>query len=158
MYIPKRVRLVKLKEKGKSLFANQDFKKGEVIFKFKGEIKSYKELIPEESEYALQIDDDKFIDSRYYVVSDYINHSCDANLRVDLKNLSFVALRNIKKKEEITYNYLTTEYDLARDNLDFECKCNSKDCLGRIKGFKFLTKLQKLKLKPSLAPFLKKRI
>jgi hypothetical protein len=63
--------------------------------------------------------------------------------------MNFVALRNIKKGEEITYNYLTTEYDLVRDNLDFDCKCGSKN--GRIKGFKFLTKSQKLKLKPLLS-------
>jgi len=158
MYIPKRIRLVKLKDKGKSILANQDFKKDEVIFKFKGELKTYDEMPFEGSEYALQIDEDKFLDSKYYVVSDYINHSCNPNLKIDFKNLSFVAIRNIKKGDELTFHYLTSEYDMVRDKLDFDCKCNSKDCIKRVKGFKFLNKTQKLKLKPILAPFLKKRI
>ena len=154
MRIPKHLKFIRTKDKGRTLLANRDIKKGEIILKLKGIMKKCSEASVE----SVQIDDDKFIDSKYYYPEDYINHSCDPNTKIDFKTMNFVALRNIKKGEEITYNYLTTEYDLVRDNLDFDCKCGSKNCFGRIKGFRFLTKSQKLKLKPLLSPFLKKKI
>ena len=77
---------------------------------------------------------------------------------MDLKEMNYTAIKDIKKGEEITYNYLTTEFDLVRDNLDFNCLCKSKNCLKHIKGFKFLTEKQKLKLKPLLSPFLRKKL
>ena len=152
MYIPKHLKSIKIKGKGRSLFANRNFKKGETILKLKGVIKKCSEATPD----AVQIGEDEFIDSKYRYVEDHINHSCNPSLKIDFDSMNFVALRNIKRGEELTYNYLTTEYDLVRDNLDFDCKCGSKNCFGRIKGFKFLTKTQKLKLKPLLAPYLKK--
>jgi len=158
MYIPKRLKLVKLKDKGKALLANKDFKKDEVIMKLEGEIKTYDEMPFEGSEYALQIDDDIFLDSEHWMMGDFINHGCNPNIKIDFENMNFAALKDIKKGEEITFNYLTTEYDMIRDKLDFDCKCNSRNCLKRIKGFKFLTKAQKLKLKPMLPPFLKKKL
>jgi len=120
----------------------------------KGIIRKCAESTPD----AVQIDDDKFVDSDHRYAEDHINHSCDPSIKIDFYSMNFVALRNIKKGEEIAYNYLTAEYDLVRDNLDFDCMCSSKNCYGRIKGFKFLTKIQKLKLKTLLSPFLKKNL
>ena len=154
MYIPRKFKFIKSKKKGRTLIANRDFKEGEVIVKLKGIINRCSKAAPE----SVQIDENKFIDSKYYYVEDYINHSCNPNTKIDFDNLVFIALRDIKKGEEVTYNYLTTEYDLVKDNLQFDCKCGSKNCLGKIKGFKFLNKKQKLKLKPFLSPFLKKKL
>jgi len=154
MFIPKHLKSIKLKAKGRTLRANRDFKKGEIILPLKGITRKCSESTPD----AVQIDDDKFIDSDHRYVEDHINHSCDPSVKIDFNTMNFVALRDIKKCEEITYNYLTTEYDLVRDGLDFDCKCDSKNCLKRIKGFKFLTKTQKLKLKPLLSPFLMKKL
>ena len=154
MYIPKHLKFAILKDKGRTLLANRDIKKGEVILKMKGFMNNSSNSSPE----AVQTGKDKFIDSKNYHADDFINHSCDPNTGLDLKNMNFVALRNIKKGEDINWNYLTTEYDLVRDNLDFECKCGSKNCLKHIRGFKYLTKKQKEKLNPFLSPFLKKKL
>ena len=154
MHIPKHVRSVVIKGKGRALIANRDFKKGEVILPLKGIIRKCSESTPD----ALQLGRNKFIDSDHRYAEDHINHGCDPSIRIDFDLMKFVALRDVEKGEEITYNYLTTEYDLVRDNLDFDCKCGSKHCLKRIKGFKFLNKRQKLKLKPLLSSFLKKKI
>lgn len=155
MYIPKHLKFIRVKDKGRTLLANKDIKKGKIVLPLRFD--STKKCL-EASDESVQIDDDKFIDSTYYYTSDYVNHSCNPNTKIDFENLNFVALKNIKKGEEITYNYLATEYDMVRDNLDFDCKCGSKKCFGRIKGFKFLTKTQKLKIKPLLSPFLKKKL
>jgi SET domain-containing protein len=147
MRIPKHLKFIRLKDKGRSLFANKIIKKGEIVLRFGFDsISSYNKASNE----SVQIDKDKFLDSKYYYASDFINHGCYANTKIDFESMNFVSLRDIKKGEEITYNYLTTEYDLIRDNLDFDCKCGSKKCFGRIKGFKFLTDKQKEALKPLL--------
>lgn len=155
MYIPKHLKFVRLRDKGRTIIANCKIKKGEVVLPFKFDsVKKNSEASPE----AVQIDDDKFLDSEYYYVSDYVNHGCKPNTKIDFRSMNFIALQNIKKGEEINYNYLTTEYDLVESDCDFKCKCGSKKCFGRIKGFKFLNKAQKLELKPLLSPFLQKKI
>ena len=60
----------------------------------------------------------------------YFNHSCNGNLGFD-KDGDFVALRNIKKGEELSY-----DYGLAESNPKFKmfCTCNSKNCRKIITG------------------------
>jgi len=155
MFIPKHLKFIRLKDKGRTLIANRHIKRGEIVLPFKFDsIKKLSEASPE----AIQVDEDKFFDSKYYYVSDYVNHSCNPNTKIDFDSMNFVALKDIKKGKEITYNYLTTEYDLTKQGCEFDCKCGSKNCLRNINGFKFLTKSQKMKLKPLLSPFLKKKL
>lgn len=58
-----------------------------------------------------------------------------------------------KKDTEITFSYLTTEYDM---NGKFECKCGSPMCHKSLQGFKYLSPENKAKLKYRVAPHLKK--
>jgi SET domain-containing protein len=60
----------------------------------------------------------------------YINHSCDGNVGFN-ENGDFIARRNIRKGEEITY-----DYGLAESNPAFRmrCKCNARNCRGIITG------------------------
>ena len=68
------------------------------------------------------------------------NHSCDPNTGVrnnELGAYDFVALRDIKQGEEITWDYETTEFiSIAVP----ECHCGSPKCRGRTRGFKYLPK------------------
>lgn len=147
--IPNRFKIVYLPPKGLSLFSNKNFKKGEKIF-FKGEIVKVGKAAPE----AVQIDERHFLDTYDYVPEDFINHSCNPNTRIDITKKYFTVIKNIPKNTEITFNYLTTEYDMKSLGTDFVCHCGSKNCYGHIKGFKYLTLKQKRKLKPHLSPFL----
>ena len=65
----------------------------------------------------------------------WVNHSCSPNLRVDTQKMSFVAVRPIAPEEELTFNYLSTEWTMAEP---FECKCQALDCIGWIAGFSLL--------------------
>jgi D-alanine-D-alanine ligase len=57
------------------------------------------------------------------------NHSCDANTKY--KGLDVVALRSIKKGEELTLDYA----DFLDENMEpFNCRCGNKNCKGFIKG------------------------
>ena len=60
----------------------------------------------------------------------YFNHSCNGNLGFN-KNGDFIALRNIKKGEELSY-----DYGLAESNPKFrmKCTCKSKKCRKIITG------------------------
>ena len=59
----------------------------------------------------------------------FLNHSCEPNAAFDDRRL--VALRRIEGAEQITFDYNTTEYDLASP---FECHCGSPDCCGVVRG------------------------
>lgn len=117
---------------GRGVFASRDVKKGELIIKFQGErvvgreamdkrIREGKERIDD----PLQIADDVFLDLDE--LSNSFNHSCDPNAGVKGENELF-ASRNIKRGEEITFDYSTT---IGRD-LDFNwrmrCLCEAKNC------------------------------
>lgn len=60
----------------------------------------------------------------------FINHSCDPNCETDIikGHIWIIAFKDIKKGEEITYDY---GYDI--DNYkDHPCYCGSKNCVGYI--------------------------
>lgn len=71
----------------------------------------------------------------------YINHSCKPNSETEIirGHIWIVALRNIKKGEEILYNY---GYDID-EYKDHPCKCGSKNCVGYILAEKYWHKIKK---------------
>lgn len=141
--------------KGKGLFAKREFKKGDVVYEFEGELIEG-DLTNVSNPYVLQID------FNLYILPEgegrYLNHSCDPNCKLVLENnrLILVAIKDIKEDEELTYNYNTSEFDLGADS--FECSCNANNCIKFIKGFKYLNKEQKEKIKEFLLPYLRKLI
>jgi hypothetical protein len=60
-----------------------------------------------------------------------LNHACTPNCLVDLDRRWVRAVRPIKKGEELTFNYLTTEWLLRAP---FFCGCEQPHCPGDIKG------------------------
>lgn len=75
-----------------------------------------------------------------------MNHSCDPNIvddSHDVEKGEAYAARNIKKGEELTYNYVLQYYD--RGPFFEECLCGSKGCLGKMMGFKALSDENKAK-------------
>lgn len=151
MLVPSNVKILKTQEKGKGLFAKKSIRKNQQILKISQNLSLRPHV--KSSLNSIQIDDDTYIDVDKQDTWQYINHSCSPNSRIDLDSLSFVAINNISEDQEITFHYCTTEFDLAAKNEDFPCKCNSKNCLKRIKGFKHLTKNQKQSLTSILIPY-----
>ncbi|PIY97210.1 MAG: hypothetical protein COY66_00760 [Candidatus Kerfeldbacteria bacterium CG_4_10_14_0_8_um_filter_42_10] len=105
------------------VFANKDFKKGEIVLRWKP-----KKILTKEEAAALPEKEKHYISN--YQLSEfilqspperYVNHSCDPNTEV-INNCD-IALRDIKKGEEITSDY-------GKDNvfIHFECNCGSKNC------------------------------
>ncbi|WP_268543591.1 SET domain-containing protein-lysine N-methyltransferase [Candidatus Nitrosotenuis cloacae] len=151
MSISSSVKISRTQEKGKGLFAKTPIRKNQQILKISRNLSLRPHI--ESSLNSIQIDDDTYIDVDKQDTWQYINHSCSPNSMLDLDSLSFVAISNISVGEEITFHYCTTEFDLAAKNEDFLCKCNSTNCLKRIKGFNHLTKSQKQSLIQILIPY-----
>ena len=65
-----------------------------------------------------------------YNTARYINHSCNPNCESDVikGKIYIIALRDIEKGEELTYNYGYGWDDYA----DHPCYCGTKDCMGFI--------------------------
>jgi hypothetical protein len=59
---------------------------------------------------------------------DFFNHSCSPNAGVQ-GHLLMVAMRDIRPKEEITYDYAMTDDDI---DYNFKCNCGSKQCRNYI--------------------------
>lgn len=140
---------VRQTKNGKFIFAGDEIMRDELIFKFE------KNYLDHPTRTSLQIDKGVHQEStNAQAFENFLNHSCEPNGYIDFRDLTFRALRPIKKGEEFTFNYLTTEWDLANK---FRCNCGSKNCYKQINGFKYLTLEQQKELKSLLSPYLKKK-
>jgi len=154
--IPTHIELKQISSKGKGLISKKSILKDKFVLKFDSGITIRSNSAA--SDTAIQIDEDTFLDSNPKQIRDFLNHSCESNTRIDFDLMGCIAIKDIKKGDEITFNYLSTEYDLKSKNEHFPCFCGSKNCVGMIKGFKYLSKKQKNDLKPLLTPYLLRKI
>lgn len=151
MYIPPHLKLVDFLSKGRGVIANEPLQKGEVVCEL-----FFDSIRPREiAVNAVQKWEDDFLSNNLKTIDDYFNHSCEPTTRINWSRYTFDALRDIREGEEITWNYLSTEYDLLLDGADFDCRCKSQNCVGRIKGFRYLNHQQKQELFPYLSTFLR---
>ena len=88
-------------------------------------------------------------------VENFINHSCEANAYIDFESLTLRAVRDIRRGEEITYNYFTTDWD--KEDV-FDCLCGTSTCFKKISGFRSLDYTDQLKLKEYLSGYLLKKL
>lgn len=103
--------LVKESRYGKGVFANRDFAKGEPIKQVEGKRCFYSELpFPYTVDYHIQVGKGLYFDP--YNRDKYWNHSCDPNAGLIIlesgEKLVMVAIKDILKGEEITFDYSTT--------------------------------------------------
>ena len=139
--------------------AIKDIKKGEVVGVLGGIIVSSKEM----EEYwkiighvGIQIDDDFFIvpsTREELKETGVFNHSCNPNCGFD-GSIKLIAIKNIKKSEELTFDYAFCE-TLIRE---FECKCNSKNCRKIIKPTDWKIPGLQEKYFEYFSPYLKEKI
>jgi hypothetical protein len=106
------------------------------------------------SRYTLQVGAHAHIDPAGQLWG-FVNHSCDPNCRFDFARWWLVAARPIAAGEELSFNYLTTEWDMASP---FACRCEAASCAGWVQGLRHLPLEQVLRLRPLLAPHLRRRL
>jgi hypothetical protein len=142
-------------KKGKGVFTKIQLMAGQDVLKFERPVLRSNNLAKIT---AIQIDEDSYLDTNPIEIRDFLNHSCDPNCRVDVQNMTLVAIRKIAGGEELTFHYCTTEFDLFAKKESFDCVCGSSNCLGMIKGFNHLSNEQKITLRHLLVPYLLKKV
>ena len=148
------MKLYKIKKSNidkRGLYASKDIKDGTKIIEYKGKIVT-KKKVEEDSKF----DNDKAIylfnlNKRYDLDGDFkyntarlINHSCNPNCEVAGVGLKVwvYAIRDIKKGEELSYDY---GFGYDEYYKDFPCRCGSKNCVVYIvrEGSRWRIKRQK---------------
>ena len=131
-------KIKKSKIDNNGLYANQNIKKGTKIIEYKGKIISVKQ-----SEANPKFDNEKAIylfniNKKYDLDGDFkfniarlINHSCEPNCEVFGSGLKIwvYAMKNIKKGEELSYDY---GFNYDDDFKAYPCNCGAKNCAGYI--------------------------
>lgn len=116
----------------------KNLKKGEIIFIIKGPKTKFlinnQKKANEAGMNWVGIGKNEWIDPKKYC--QYFNHSCDPNTHIKGK-VTVVALKNIKKGEEITFDYSLNESDIFW-KLDKKCRCGTKICRKNIRSIQFL--------------------
>lgn len=78
------------------------------------------------------------IDEQLYILPDppgvFANHSCCPNAGV-VHTTTLIALREIRKDEEIRFDYSTT---MDEDLWTMQCLCGEPECRGVVEDFKYL--------------------
>lgn len=133
-------------ERAKAVFADENIKTGEIITIFKGDIISFDECIErirsgkEEQADSLQVGFE--LDMDLDKLSNSFNHSCDPNAG-HRKVSELIAIRDIAKGEEITFDYSATiGPNVTSDVWNMECRCGSKKCRGTISNILSIPKGQ----------------
>ena len=117
-----------------AVLANADIERGEVVLQVSGR------EVDAPTRYTLQVGRGLHVEAQQdgdgpdgYPVWRFMNHGCEPN--VALRGRDFVALRAIRTGEEVTFDYDTTEWDMASP---FRCNCSSPFCRGTIRGYRHL--------------------
>ncbi len=127
----------------KGIFAKKNVPKNTFIIEYTGEKISKKEGTKRDKQslkhtrttYIFELTERYDIDgSSDTNTAKYANHSCDPNCKISIRKQSdenrhiwLRAARNIKKGEELTF-----DYGFSANEKLYECKCNSKQCIGFI--------------------------
>ena len=143
--MPENLIVKETKSRGKGVFALRDFEKDELILQVEGKVVE----TDNPASFPKEIQDhwfpfDKQGKKHKYVLPKapwkYLNHSCNPNAGIK-NNREIVAIRPIKKGEEIVFDY-------AMNNIDdwkMKCECGSKNCRKLVSNFEALDKETKKK-------------
>jgi D-alanine--D-alanine ligase len=126
---------------GYGIYATQDIKKGDIVFK--GEEKPQKIVTLSHVEKHWDCNQKETFRRYAYPVSNNVfllwddnpsewapqNHNCDAN--TGYAGLNVIALRNISKGEELTLDYASF---LDEHMEPFQCQCGAETCRGLVTG------------------------
>lgn len=136
----------KVEEKGVGLFADENIRPGSLIGEYQGEVLSQDEFRRRKIEYRgerhfyfMTLTRNLVIDaSRKSQITRFVNHSCEPNCVTEKWNaggeprVAIVALRDIPKGEEITFDY--GAHSVGLDSAP--CLCGSMKCRGKLAAAK----------------------
>jgi hypothetical protein len=122
---------------GKGVFTKKNIRKDSLLAIFGGHIYTIKEEknIPEEiRDNGLQIHDNiviGIINNKEIEDAIYFNHSCEPNSGFK-GQLLLISMKDIKKDEQITFDYSMVLSSSKKNSYKMKCLCGSKNCRGII--------------------------
>ncbi|MCQ2960496.1 MAG: SET domain-containing protein [Bacteroidales bacterium] len=130
----------------KALVANEDLPKNTIVFLYEDS------ATDQRTRTSIQVAENKHIEPGEF--GEFANHSCSPNSQIianydDSTNIAevlMITVLPIKKGEEITFDYATTETTVTADLLNKKCLCKSQNCRGKIVGFNGLSLKEKMLL------------
>jgi SET domain-containing protein len=144
-------------------FALEDIKKDEIIAVFGGHIitEMEKSKLPKNiGELGLGIDDGLLIGPISVDETDdaeWFNHSCDPNSGL-LGQIILVAMRDIKKGEEITFDYVMSCSQKGKKRILFPCDCDSPNCRKEMTNQDWRNPELQQKYKGYFSPYVQRNI
>lgn len=123
---------------GKGAFASDDFKKSQIICTLVGRRYHRNDMPRKDTKKTVRYVQ---IGRKFYLHisgnGDYLNHSCCPNAGLVIKgtNVKLKAIKNIKRGDEITFDYSTT---MNEDEYELTCHCGNANCRKTIRDFKYL--------------------
>lgn len=133
----KKIEVKKSEIHGKGIFSAKNLKKGESVFVIKGKERKFLVKSQEDALFGsnwIGVGKNIWIDVAAPAV--YLNHSCEPNVGIRGK-VVVVALKDIRKGEEILLDYSITE----RESLWYmKCSCGAKKCRKVIRSIQHLPK------------------
>jgi len=143
---------------GLGIFTKKSFKKGEIVYSTNCLVIPYDEL---NEEMKIRTNVGEFTISKYIHCCDdflygwdcFLNHNCNSNIK-DLDDnvkdgqilfYSKIATRDIEEGDELLINYNHFCFDFDGIGI-FNCNCGCVNCPGEIKGFKYLSKDNQMKI------------
>ncbi len=135
---------------GSGIFAGKDFKKGERICFMRGKAVNFATYATLHKKGNIRVSADPLQVGllKYITLHDpfnLINHSCNPNAWMKGEQ-TLVALKPIRKGEEITYDYSSVEWTpqayppYYTDGWPMCCRCGSSSCRRKISCFPYLPK------------------
>jgi hypothetical protein len=105
------------------VIARQGARTGEEVFTCAPD-----EVVAVRTRRTVQIGPGRHLANRFV---DFVNHSCAPTTVLDVGSLAFVALRDLRAGDEVTFFYPGSESELAHE---FRCHCGSPMCVGWVAG------------------------
>ena len=140
---------------GGGIFAKKDLSKGKIAFIAKGKLVKFFVKSEKDTLFGpnwMSVSKNLWLNPNKTNPLTFLNHSCEPNIGIKGKVL-FVALRNIKKNEELTADYSTLELDRL---WHMKCKCGSNKCRKIIKSVHYLPNKIYIKYLPFIPKYFQK--
>lgn len=130
----------------KALVAQQDIEKHTIIFLYEDSATDTR------TRTSIQVAMDKHVEPGEFGA--FANHSCSPNTQIianydektNIAEVLMLTIEKIKKGEELTFDYATTETTVTPDLLNKTCLCKSANCRKKITGFNDLSLADKMTL------------
>lgn len=135
-------------EKGDGIFTTRQFRTGETVM-----VGHIEKRLSKNHSHASQIGEYEY--ALHAGLISKLNHSCDPNCGIRLNDNGghdFIAMREIARNEEATFDYAMRNYSI--EHFPGRCMCGAHACRGSITGWRDLPQDRKDQYADFVAPYL----